>query len=213
MPGPGQRFYEMAWRVLTEPLFKGLISGLVFEQTREEKVVDDESVGDFVSRRFGNSTVTDNIVSAVLHGIYAGDIYQLSAKSLMPRFAHFASSVGSVSIGMMRDRAQNLQTWTLRDAELLREMLADKSAFSRADELMTASVYTFKNGLGTLSDALTKALEAMPKVQIKKNTSISKVAFDHESQRIKVSSGMAFSYQALTVSDFHDGQFAASSFR
>ena len=85
MPGPGQDLYEILWSMITEPVFKGMLWGMLSEHRRPnaDNEIVDESIGDFLARRLGTTKVADNIVSAVLHGIYAGDIYQLSAKSLM----------------------------------------------------------------------------------------------------------------------------------
>ena len=56
---------------------------------------DDESVGSFFRRRFGPESV-DLIAQPLLGGIHAGDIEQLSMRSLFPRLLDAERSVGTV---------------------------------------------------------------------------------------------------------------------
>src|SRR6185369_10831099 len=55
----------------------------------------DESVGAFFRRRFGDETV-NAIAEPLLGGIHAGDIEALSIRSLFPRFVEAESQRGSV---------------------------------------------------------------------------------------------------------------------
>ncbi len=89
MPSPyGNPFLAIFGAVsslLTEPIFKGLPTSLLAEPTvaRRPDRLSDESVGAFLRRRFGVAAA-DNLASALFHGIYAGDIYQLSARTCLP---------------------------------------------------------------------------------------------------------------------------------
>ena len=60
-------------------MLKGILLSVFKECFREKTDLRDESIHDFISRRF-NSSVADNIVSAMVHGIYAGDSHKLSVK-------------------------------------------------------------------------------------------------------------------------------------
>ena len=93
----------MLWSIITEPVFEGLGLGALFEFQRPQRAtwaqynnpeVDDESVASFLERRLGTPDVGNNIVSAVLHGIYAGDVNQLSARSLLPKLWYGESKRG-----------------------------------------------------------------------------------------------------------------------
>jgi oxygen-dependent protoporphyrinogen oxidase len=59
------------------------------------KTVEDESVGAFFRRRFGDETV-GAIAEPLLGGIHAGDINTLSMQSLFPRFVEAEARFGSV---------------------------------------------------------------------------------------------------------------------
>ena len=67
------------------PIFEGVLSDLVNEWRvpRSKSLAyfhGDESVHDFFSRRLG-PRIADTFVSAIIHGIYAGDSRHLSVKS------------------------------------------------------------------------------------------------------------------------------------
>ena len=61
-----------------------------------EPAPDDESVAAFFRRRFGAATV-DLIAEPLLGGIHAGDIEQLSMRSVFPRLVHAARRPGGVT--------------------------------------------------------------------------------------------------------------------
>ncbi|CCF59308.1 hypothetical protein KAFR_0G02770 [Kazachstania africana CBS 2517] len=66
------------------PLSKGFLTGIGFEWARKSKRDDvDESVESFVKRRYGSQAISDNLMSALYHGIYADDVSTLSAKRIM----------------------------------------------------------------------------------------------------------------------------------
>jgi len=60
---------------------------------------DDMSVGEFFERRLGQEVV-DHIISPLLSGIYAGDIYQLSLKMALPHFIEVERRAGSLMLGL-----------------------------------------------------------------------------------------------------------------
>ncbi|KAJ1650103.1 oxygen-dependent protoporphyrinogen oxidase [Dispira simplex] len=70
------------------PVLKGLIPAVLREPWRRDlqpsssDPLGDESIFSFIQRHFG-PTVADNIISAVIHGIYAGDIRKLSVDSTL----------------------------------------------------------------------------------------------------------------------------------
>jgi oxygen-dependent protoporphyrinogen oxidase len=59
------------------------------------QTIDDESIGDFVRRRFGQEAV-DYLAEPLLAGIHAGDVDTLSMHSLFPRLVEAERQTGSV---------------------------------------------------------------------------------------------------------------------
>lgn len=185
MPGPGQGFYDMLWTVIREPVFKGIWSAFL-EQRRPERPADveDESVLSFLTRRFGSPNIANNLVSAVFHGIYAGDIEKLSAKSLLAKQYHSEKVSGSLFEAFMDGRRGNYK-WDLTKDHELRKELSPKVEELK-DELALASVFSFKRGIGTLTDAVEKSLRGNPNVQFRTNDPIKSLKYDVESNSIQV---------------------------
>ena len=64
---------------------------------------EDESIADFVRRRFGSEAVAC-IAEPLLAGIHAGQVERLSMRSLFPRLLEAEARTGSVVRGFRRDR-------------------------------------------------------------------------------------------------------------
>lgn len=81
-----RRLVRFGSLVATEPLFSKLVSGVLRDMitARRPKGLEDDSIGRFVTRRWG-SDFANNFMSAIIHGLYAGDIDELSMKALMPK--------------------------------------------------------------------------------------------------------------------------------
>ena len=65
----------------------------------------DQSIGEFIGRRFGREAV-DYLAEPLLAGIHAGDVDQLSMQSLFPRLVSLEQSHGSVLRGLSAAMAQ-----------------------------------------------------------------------------------------------------------
>ncbi len=191
MPGPGQSILSSLWRLLTEPIFEGIFTGLAVDsdKPRRNSDLDDESVGAFLERRLGNPHVGDNLASAILHGIYAGDVYQLSIKSLQPTAWHIEGRYGSLFAGMKRVVFEGIREVKHRDAALLSNMLQSLD-LAGGRKVLDASIYSFKQGIGALTDGLVAALKSNPKVHLKTGENVKKIAFDGETNSVKVVTGL-----------------------
>ena len=93
---------------------------------------EDESIGTFVRRRFGQEAV-DYLAEPLLAGIHAGDVDRLSAQALFPRLLEAERQSGSV----------------LRAFRAMRARPSPQGAF-----------VSFPGGTGELVDALVQALAA-----------------------------------------------------
>ena len=189
MPGPGQDLYTMLWSLATEPIFNGLITSGLFEFNRPPRPEDleDESVGSFFERRLGSPNLGNNVVSAGLHGIYAGDLYQLSIKSLIPRLWHQEGVYGSITRGLLESLTTQTISLPFRDAMLQNEMV-EKLKGPLLESMANATVYTFKKGIGQLSDALETSLRKNKNVDFKMGYKIKGIEYDTASDGITVCS-------------------------
>ncbi|KAF2734736.1 Protoporphyrinogen oxidase [Polyplosphaeria fusca] len=188
-----------AWRCVSSGLFNGGLS-LITEhlQPFRPRKLNDESVGDFISRRL-DKRLASNIVSAAIHGIYAGDIWQLSAKTLFPLAWHLEGMGKSIMSGMLEmastSSGRQHPMWTLNRFESYKAESTE--IFINLDDkveqaLENASTFTFKNGLQQLIDALKQKLAANPQVQFRLNSSVNNYRkAEDKSGRIQVEASPA----------------------
>jgi protoporphyrinogen/coproporphyrinogen III oxidase len=84
--GPGAR-----WKIVSEP----------FRRTKPPG--DDESIADFVRRKFGHE-ILEYLVSPFVSGVYAGDPEKLSLRAAFPTLEEWEREYGSVLRGAMKSR-------------------------------------------------------------------------------------------------------------
>ncbi|MDR9419575.1 protoporphyrinogen oxidase [Gracilimonas sp.] len=68
-------------------------------------IAEDESVGSFLERRIGKEAV-EYLVDPVFSGIYAGDIYKISKKEILPTLAEKEQKFGSIVMGVLRSKKE-----------------------------------------------------------------------------------------------------------
>jgi oxygen-dependent protoporphyrinogen oxidase len=97
---------------------------------------EDESVADFVDRRLGREFL-DYAINPFIAGVYAGDPSKLSVRSAVPRIYALEKNHGSLIRGALKSRKRR-----------------------RGGPMggPTGKTFSFKDGMGTLPDALGKAL-------------------------------------------------------
>lgn len=173
-PAPGVTVFDILYTLFTEPAFKGLwwrgvAEGFVHPR---DATVEDESIGSFISRRMGKDAV-NRVASALMHGIYAGDIWKLSAKSLFEAPWRFEAEEGSVSEGVLKTMIEGREMTTRERtfAEMMRAPYPYTPSFK--ENMKHANVFTLKGGLGQLSDALVEKLRRNPNISFRTNTAVS----------------------------------------
>lgn len=188
MPGPGQRPLDMLKTIWSEPAFKGIFRGIL-NDVRSDKRPDylkDESVGDFIARR-GSKHLADNLASALFHGIYAGDIYQLSARSILSIPWMREAKHGNLADAMLQAMTQKTSWNFCDDIALQRKLQTTQWEPRLREQVGNMSVFTFKKGLGELSKQLERRLSYKSNVKLMKATKITKLEKEEESSNIKVS--------------------------
>ena len=71
----------------------------LFEEFFVKRENGEESVEDFISRRFGRE-VLKNLVQPYLNGVYAGDVKKLSANAVFPKLKELEAKYKSVFLGL-----------------------------------------------------------------------------------------------------------------
>ncbi|XP_060814948.1 protoporphyrinogen oxidase [Bombus pascuorum] len=84
------------------------LARLLWNDFKAAKVLkDDESIYNFVERRFGKD-VSEKMVAPILCGICGGDIHQLSAKSFMTNIFETEQKYGSVFMGLVQKKFSDI---------------------------------------------------------------------------------------------------------
>lgn len=137
------------------PVLRGVVGGILTEVFRPPRPpgLPDESVAAFFARRMGGPRLAQNVLSAVLHGIYAGDVHRLSVKTLFPQLWRDEALHGSLAAGATKTRPR-----PVRDVLLQDELATDNAPLVQS--MRGASVFGFKDGIETLSRALVADLAA-----------------------------------------------------
>jgi protoporphyrinogen/coproporphyrinogen III oxidase len=223
-----------AWNAVqtltSEPLFEGLWKALQEPWVPVRPVeVKDESLGAFISRRFG-SALADNLASAVGHGIFAGDIYQLSARTVMPLLWHLETRDRDLGRGILVDalagRLNQRALQRLNDREHRHRWLQIPSSqvprkfrVSNSAVWNDFGVFTLKRGLGQLTSALAEHLRQDGNVHIKENTPVQSVHFSRSRNRLEVRSDpkilpdkepSRYDYVVSTLDPRHMGQILSN---
>jgi len=219
MPGPNpdtgllSKLFDLGRTVLTEPAFKGVIPALLAEPTVacRGKNIRDESVGSFMLRRFGPA-ITDNLISGLFHGIYAGDIYKLSARQLMP-YLWYLENRDPDGNGVIAEvleltfRAFRVQAFDRARfrARFAKDQVGDIFHFNfLCAQMADTSVYSFVKGTGQLTDALLTYLSQHDKVTIKTGAEVG-LRYDSSNKKFAVTAQIDgatehFDYAVCTTS-------------
>lgn len=135
-----------------EPFSKSLFQFFTHDLFAPKKTVKDESIYNFVQRRFGNE-VADYLISALICGICAGDSKQISVNFLMKNLFEYEQKYGSVIRGLVRNLFNPRSKGQIRDSNLLSRAKKEKW-----------NAYSFKNGIETLTKALESNIKATNEV-------------------------------------------------
>lgn len=170
-----------------EPAFRGLLPALVTEYRSPSRPpgLEDESIGSLLQRRLGTANIGNNIVSAVLHGIYGGDIYQLSAKSLAPLLWFIDGQYGSLLAETIKNFSTGVLLIRQKDNELNQDLFSGTQSL-KFNGVRLGGVYSLRNGISSLAERLESFLKRKPKVVIKTNHKIEKLQYDGETNSVKV---------------------------
>ncbi|KAH8726405.1 hypothetical protein GQ44DRAFT_705590 [Phaeosphaeriaceae sp. PMI808] len=177
-------------------LLKGL-SRVAFEPTvrPRDPQMSDETVGSFISRRM-DKAIANNFISAVCHGIYAGDIWKLSVKSILPLAWQLEGRYGNTVAGYVRmqNEVEGSAPRTMMhpyDIKMAKARQQNLDLDPRlCDKMMESSTFTFKNGMQQLDQALQDGLRKKGNVEVKLNSPVlSTKLIQGDSLKVAVTTG------------------------
>lgn len=172
-----------------------------FRTPKRNADIKDESIWDFISRRFG-SEIADNFVDPLLKGICGGDIKKLSAASLLKVFYDAELNHGSVVKKMMtgkKDKATLELEAQFNDLVKLRDHFNPKKL----------SVWKLDSGMSTLIDKLAEKLSNDGDVQFKFNESVERLQFNKlENNQVEIKSNSSVENVDFVVSSVYSKYLA-----
>ncbi|VEU23370.1 DEKNAAC104703 [Brettanomyces naardenensis] len=137
----------------------------------------EETMDQFFSRHFGKG-LCDNILSAVMHGIYAADVSTLSVKAVMPRMVeieHKSASIGRYAVlkalfgSSSKEKSDKPQLST--SLAKYQELFSPRLDLGKTSKFLSSFPMTvLKGGLGGLPKAIADNLP--PNVEVVYNSDI-----------------------------------------
>ena len=154
------------------------------QRLQQREWIEDESVDSFVSRRFGKG-LAENLLSAVIHGIYAGDTRKLSVRAVLPFLWEAERVHGSVLRSMLPVK-RNKRHRALPESEAaykaLKEdrlkQIEEQLGKDLVDSFKSISVYSFPEGVQELTKALEARLTEFGNVQVSKGDGVQSMVVD-----------------------------------
>lgn len=110
---------------------QGLLGAVFHDLLTPKTTLDDESIADFVTRRF-NRRLAETVIDPLTKGIFGGDMSALSMRSCFPSLWRLEQEHGSVIRGLFAARKQKKKS--------------------------PAALYTFQEGMEALTQALAREL-------------------------------------------------------
>ncbi|KAL7790426.1 hypothetical protein V8C37DRAFT_403451 [Trichoderma ceciliae] len=171
--------------IVVESLWAGF--GYVMRRlfSRKDRVpVEDLSIADWIQHITGSQVLAENLASAMVHGIYGGDIYTLSARSVLDRFywAHYLPNLGP-----------NVRHMALAEQSFMEAMAEDPQVRKLAQQPRGALLTFGEAGMEALPIALADALNGQANVEVKLNAKVTALDYDSETELVKIATGQSSS--------------------
>ncbi|ODV79177.1 Protoporphyrinogen oxidase [Suhomyces tanzawaensis NRRL Y-17324] len=162
--------------ILKFELLKGFFKEPFVPQRNDGK---DESIESFFQRRLGSKLLTNNVMSAVLHGIYAGDISKLSVRTVLPKVVELENEKGSIFKTLYaRFREKKEKEATLPQAlKEYEDMISPESNLTQlSSELKKFPMLKLLNGLQEFPRKIEEYLTKQNKVHFHFRSNITSVS-------------------------------------
>lgn len=212
------------YQILTEPVFKNLfgsVKSMLLASNRDSAVgkkraienrgrpaegpsrhavadIKDMSIGEYFQSVFERPDLINNLLSALVHGIWGGDVWKLSM--LEGTFAQALLQRQHPGEALMPVRDHDI--YSFRDVAIRNEQV-----FKLATHFGPKIGYiSFRNGFSTITDALADVLRENPNVTIKTSTPVTSIRY--EQGKAVVASSAAESSHDKVISSLYSGALA-----
>ncbi|KAI9145973.1 hypothetical protein BKA69DRAFT_1034922 [Paraphysoderma sedebokerense] len=168
--------------------FFGVLTDILSEpfRSRMSSPVNDESIHSFMKRRFGER-LSNNVVSGVIHGIWAGDVRKLSINSTLSVLPPLESKYGSVLAGMVMSALRRKKSDKQLDEERrLSALLERKETAELWNSLKGSSVYTLQGGLEAIVKRLESELRSKTNVKFMMGNQCNKLEIENGKVKLQI---------------------------
>ncbi|KIL94510.1 protoporphyrinogen oxidase [Fusarium avenaceum] len=172
--------------IFREPLYLesiGASIGLGINTLRQRQLpAEDESVADWLYKITNSRKGVGTLASAMMHGIYGGDITKLSARSVLDRiyWGWYLPNPGLSARPMPVPEQMILETLG-QDRQIQTMALEPKSALLDFGD----------KGMETLPQAISAALRDQPNVTIKTGEAVQELLYDKAKQQVNITTSNA----------------------
>ena len=143
------------------------------------KEAEDQSLGEFFRRRFGDELV-EHLIEPLLSGIYSGDIDEMSLMATFPNFYHLEQKHGSIIKGLQKTMP--------------------KKPKKNKHEKRPGIFYTIKSGFETIVEAMEDKLDDDV---VLKSTAVDHVEKKENYYHVLLSDGTVYKADAMIVTTPH----------
>ncbi|KAL2810812.1 hypothetical protein BJX63DRAFT_433907 [Aspergillus granulosus] len=174
---------------MREPIIRNAFWSIINEPRKDgEQPATDESVASFVSRRL-SPEVADVLVSSVYHGIFAGNIDQLSANALLGLFREYERNEERVLATLLYNARDEKSIVPGDDALALAPLIQNKgAAYTKhlSSLVKRSSTLTLKKGVGQITETLLAELKRSGKVEVLTGTDVKGIYQDPKTLNLGV---------------------------
>ncbi|CUM67547.1 uncharacterized protein PRCAT00005247001 [Priceomyces carsonii] len=197
-----------SFKSFVEFIKSGILSGIPKAIVRESfnrtklKANEDESIESFFERHFKTKVLNDRVLSAIIHGIYAGDTSKLSIRSIFPRLVNMEKENGSIIAYMIKKLFQKKAPaaplpQSLIDYERYISKEADLDGLIK--KLSNYPMIRLREGLESLVTALSGYIAKQENIDVKYDTNISEIDIASGTIKIKGSDPITFDHVRSTI--------------
>ncbi|KAI5284810.1 oxygen-dependent protoporphyrinogen oxidase, partial [Ascosphaera aggregata] len=202
LPGPDQGILGNLWTLARSRFLRKLIYGAAeaFSMSTKSRA-EDQSLGEYLENQFGKDFVND-FASAIIHGIYAADIYKLDARKVLPgpvvaeqhmsilRYLRLSGRMTCVNTDVTKHLGYSLQGAVRSQQNWVTEAV---------NVCQTGSIAMLKGGMSSLTNRIVKRLSWADNVDVKVGTEVISISNNagEKSVRVSVRGGRFKTYHSV----------------
>ncbi|EPX72759.1 protoporphyrinogen oxidase [Schizosaccharomyces octosporus yFS286] len=188
-----------ALKSVVQPAFRAVPYALLRDLFQKKKVGnEDESIGSFMERRFGKM-FTHRLISSLINGIYAGNLYSLSMQSTMFGFlADIERKYRSVILGIVLASIRG-EMLNEKQKLLKTSLLKNEHTNELFKSLRSSPMVSLEGGIESIISHLNADFSASSNVKVRFNQPVTRLALSASKDKIEVNN-CQYDYSVFAMS-------------